>query len=815
MSNTSNTNSVAPTFTAAHIARAAGITRQAATARLRDVPGGDGWRFSALPIDWQLEITRRGVKRGYANGEDYLLKLTSPWAAPVPWERLPEKHRTKAERLQRALASPLQLRCNGISGADLDKSGMEAYRLEFGYSLKDARHWRRLFQRTIDRDAGEENWLRKELYLDDRAFIKPKPSATLARTQYAHEELAEFIRTMDCGAEPDEEDRRYVWDAAFRHYDRLVSGLTDSPDGNRCRREVKASLVRFLFSAFPAGVLCGSEKALRNRFDEKIQLWRKNGEAPEALRDHRSMRSGNFRRPHFAEDFKKVRNLAIQLDGNEALAHRMLREKGELSKEFCQYYNLDLRRNKSRLAVSVRNAITPGVEMVLPLRRGPWQAKMRGPYIPRDWSGVKPGDWFCADDVTWNHYYRELLPDGRWQVLRGECLLMTDLRTGYPLDFLLVPGKYNGEHVRSLVLRVHDVAGLPRHGYYFEKGVWASRLVAGDRKQGAPVHWRETENGLANPTIGLKCGLRHATTPRAKPIEGLLRIMQERMRCIPGFVGFNEREYDAERVQKLIARAHRNDSEAVKQFPTAIEWKNQIAQVLEDFTHDPQNGKMLDGASPAEAWGVEIRLRPLRKLPDDARHILSTHRKKVMIRQEGIILTIRGKKRLYYNELTGRPGWIRHEVLASYNIEMPELLMVCDCNLQNYFSVRSVELPAMTATKEQFENVTRLRRGHMAGANAIFGELRHEVVANITRDSEHSAEEKVLGQFVREETEKAKSEAAATKRTLRKVHIKAAAAGIKLEGQVRNPDEALEALTRREFFRRRMQEKEASQNNES
>ena len=42
------------------------------------------------------------------------------------------------------------------------------------------------------------------------------------------------------------------------------------------------------------------------------------------------------------------------------------------------------------------------------------------------------------------------------------------------------------------------------------------------------------------------------------------------------------------------------------------------------------------------------------------------------------MLTIRGKRLLYYNEHTG--PLIGQEVLAFYNLEMPELLTVCDMN---------------------------------------------------------------------------------------------------------------------------------------
>jgi len=298
--------------------------------------------------------------------------------------------------------------------------------------------------------------------------------------------------------------------------------------------------------------------------------------------------------------------------------------------------------------------------------------------------------------------------------------------------------------------------------------------------------------------VGLKLDVRHATTPRAKPIEGLLRILQERMRCIHGFVGFNERTEEFERVQALIARAHRGDAEALKQLPTTAEWAAKITEILEAFMHDPQNGKMLEGQSPAEAWGAEIRQRPLRQLPNEARYILSTHQKKITVRQEGIILTVRGKRHVYFNEATG--PLIGQEVLAFYNIELPELLTVCDMNRQNYFSVRRVELPAMSATREQLQEVNRLRKAHMAPAKAIFSGLKHEVVSTITRDSEQDAQSKELGRFHNQEMVQAKAESTARERKLRKLQLMAAADGIELPTHVRNPDDTLEAMRHRKLY---------------
>ena len=813
------TDSQQRSFTAWQIARAARLTRQAISQGLQGITpretvnvsgtAAGAWSWSDLLLEWQMAITRRGVKRGFENGERFLESLRqTPWKSPLPWGLVRQREQEKAVKLQKAMARALELRASaGVAARQAEEMGLQDFQAQFGYSIS-ARQWRRLLSRTIDRDGGEENWQRLEIYLDDRAFVKAAPRREVLQSQYQHRELDEVFATLQNRQNPTAEDRPFLWDAVLAHYERNTDGLTDSPASNRTRRMFKASLVSYLFKAFPEHTLCATEASLKRRFDEKLILWRNGGRSPGALQDKRALNSGNFSNQEYTEDLKKIRNLAIQLDGNEALAHRMLRERGELSEEFCKRYAFNPREDKSALPKAVRDSISAEVNMCLPLRRGPWQARMTGPHIPRDWSGVMPGDWFCADDVTWNHYFKIQAPGGQWEVLRGECLLMTDLRTGYPLDFLLIPGKYNGEHVRSLALRVHDRVGLPRCGFYFEKGVWASRLITGDNRQGTPVHWREAENGLCS--AGLKLEIKHATTPRAKPIEGLLGIIQERMRCIFGFVGFNEREYDAERIQAMIARARRGDASALSQFPTIREWADKIAAVLQDFAHDPQNSKMLDGATPAEMWRDEVAKHPLRVLPMNARYVLSTHQKRVTVRQEGIVIKIRGREHVYFSGETG--PLIGKEVLAFYNIEMPELLTVSDLSRQKYFTVHEVVLPAMSATREQIAEVNALRKAHMSHAKAVFGEIRHEVVSQVCRDNEFSEGEKALGEFHNNEMKACKAESAKTAQSVNKARRKAIAAGFDPNRlRMRNPEAVAAAASRIADRFAQLREKEAQQ----
>ena len=841
-------------FNVTQIARAAGISRQAAHAGLASIasvslPGGQGratagWRFADLPLDWQVEITRRGVKRGFENGEEFLANLPEPWKSPLPWDQAPQHQRDKAVRLQKAMARALAMRSDGEAAAGLaEQAGLDDFKAEFGYPLS-GRQWRRLLHRTIERDGAEENWQRLDIYLDDKAFVAPSAKPNLVRNEFQHRELEEVISALENRPDPTPADRQFLWDATFRHYEGHTEQLADSVEGSRERRLFKASLVHYLFKGFPERTLCATEASLKRRFDEKLSIWRGNGRTPDALEDKRPLKSGKFRKEAFDEDQAKVLERVALLhcnvarafeeliaegklskfasdlraiferthlhDGKLALAYRLLHEEGKLSREFCEFYPFDPRTGKSEVPHAIRSAIMPLMDATLSYRKSLYEASSRGPYIQQEHLEA-PGDWFCADDVTWNHYFREQVPGGGWRVLRSECLLMADYKTAYPLGHLLIAGHYNGEHVRDLVLKVHDQIGLPRLGFKFENGVWKSRIVVGDNRQGTPLHWREAENGLRSPDLKLEIRHARARNPRGKAmLERAIGILEDRMRCIPGFVGFNEQVEKREREQRLIERANNGDMEAVRQFPTQAEWSATIAKVLENFAHDPQNGETLRGMSPAQAWAEEIRNRPLRRLPDESRYFLSTHWKEITVRQEGIILTIRGHRRIYFNEHTGR--LIGQRVLAFYNLEMPELLTVSDMDHKHYFTVRAVKLPAMSATREQLAEANKLRKAHMAPAKAIFNSIKHEVISTITRDNEQGEQANGLGRFHNQQMAQEEAENTERGRKLRKLQVKAAAAGIELTGTVRNPDDALEAIDRRNHFLQAMLEEEERSN---
>ena len=821
-------NAAAPQqFTAAQIARALGKQRQAVQHLLRDVaPSGtkivtgnaaSAWSISALPQAVQLELAAGAAREHCGSVDEFVVNSPAPvWEPPIPIEKLHPSHREKATKLRDVMDTTL-IRSEDITvpESELCAIGAADFKRVFGYAIS-TRHFRRILDRTLQRDGNAHNWSRLAIYLDDSAFSLSAPDPAAARIQYLHRALDETIKHLENKNAPTSDDRAYLFDAAFHHYEKLTREHDEKPADKDERKRIKRSLVLYLRSALP--VLSKSESALRRLFELKLNIWIEGGRTPQSLMDKRPLGSGNFRKPDFAADLKKIQDEAIRLGGNESLAHRQLRKRHELSPEFCAHYDFNIRKNKSYVPKSIRAELTPQVNMTGPLFQGPWKAREEGPYIPRDWSDTRPGDYFSGDDVTWNHYFYFYDDDGKLQIERGECLLLTDLRTGYPLDFLLIAGKYNSRHIRSLILSVHDKLGLPHIGTYLENGVWRARMISGE-KQKHFIHWRETQHGFSNLGLGLgnhqelglgEIGLatRNTTIHRAKPIEGMFHILQDVQRRERGFIGNNERLNGQERMLEFIGRCRSGKELPESELLSMQDWRDRIRAGLEEYMHEPQNGKMLPGVSPFEMWAPAMDQKPLRKLKPEDRYMLATHKKVVRVRQEGIVLNIGKDRALYCNEETGK--LIGRDVLAFYNVDRPDILTCSDLNRQNYFSVKRILLPAMTATREQFAAAHAQINGHKKAAKTIFGKMEHSYSVTVARDNGTTEESKELGRFHNAEVEKSKEAKSAATRTLRKIQLKAAAEGIAVSSNVRNPDRVLAGIDRAKEYRDRIARKEQS-----
>lgn len=629
----------------------------------------------------------------------------------MKWERIAPRCREHAHKLRQALAGALELHGSKKWGREeIESAGLRDYAQVFGHRIASRTFWR-LFDRTLARGAGTNDLGSLELYLPTVISAKPKMPAF----EKAAADLPNLTSAVFGVGDPSaltSSETLLIWDAACGEWQRLcAAGARES----RAKKIVLRALAA-----------CGIElaltySALRLSFSRKLERWKEGGYTPGALRDLRPENSGR-REPIALSTADRHLLLARSLSGGLPMAWRGTLRSGELSAAVVQRY-IGNPSSKSYVPQRVRDLITPDVEMLKDIHHGPRQAKLKGAYTTRDWSTVAAGDWYQADDCTLPLYYWEDGEDGQPHAIRGQCLVMTDLRTNRTLTFALHSERnYNAKVIRGLILATHDTYGLPREGFYFERGIWqSSKLLKGVADE-VPVE--ETEVGLRE-----WCRFMHARLPRAKPIERILGMLQDRMEDQPGYVGRNEQVEKFERVQKLLLKARTGQMHPREFLLHKDEWTARLSEICDVYNHEPQDGR-LKGLSPVEAWETSFGVEPLTRLTESTRFLLANHRRPLKITRNGICIQL-GKERTWFrNEETGR--LIGRTVQVYFN---PEDLSSVFVRLNPRDAAAVVVpaapiIPAMDATPEEMAAASSSCEAHNRPARTLYSTIRPSFAQN-------------------------------------------------------------------------------------
>lgn len=711
-------------FTAAQIARGMGLKRQALHRMLNGIsPAGEmlvngnlarAWHFTSLPVSCQEKLSSEAHRLGYRNPEQLLSTPPKRWEPSLPIGEMAESCIDKAAKLQRALRRCLTLDEASTSAAERERAGSEDYQREFGHTIT-ARHLRSLVRRTLERDGGAEELDRLELYVEERPARRApaRPSASGCPADFR--ELREVISTFKNSVAPTDSELEYLWLRSFELFDERVAAGAPA-------KKTKGRLIRFLMSSAPlSGV---SHEAMRKAFNRKHERWIQADRLPQALQDCRRAKSGFHRAPELsaADRDALIAHAVLNCDGRVSQAWRELVQKQGLSEPLLSYY-LSNPKSKSHCPSRIRDAVKFEIEMMDDIHHGPRQAKLNGAHIDRDWTKVASMDWLCADDVTLEVYF--YVPDGKgwFTLMRGQCLVMIDVRTLRVLGFGLRPEKsYNAAMIRTLITRVCDEHGLPRKGFYFERGIWASsRLLKGDQSaDDGPFSWGETELGLRS--LGLR--FMHSKLPRSKPVERVIGALQDLMEGELGYVGPDEKREKFERIQRKKLEVDSRKLHPAEHFHSLDQWIDKLEEICSRYNATRQDGKMTDGLSPDEAFQKFSRQDdPVIKLPASCRYLLAHHKRPVKVTSNGITLRFGNQAYNYRNEETGR---LRGQtVLAWFNPELPEILTVTDMNRESPFSVeQSRSVPAMDATAEELEQEFSRIEAHMSYAKTRYRTLK-------------------------------------------------------------------------------------------
>ncbi len=258
--------------------------------------------------------------------------LSSPpsrWFPPRSLSEISKQAIERASLLQRALAPALTRFLDpALSAAEFERLGVEEYRRTFGHRIS-ARHWRRLFRRTLDRDGGAENWGRLEIYLDESPARKPELRKPVSYTPSALKPLQELISSFANPAEPTELEKDCLWIYAFEHYEGETGRFGK-------RRAVKRSTLKFLFEN--ASFLGKSETGIKLQFDRKLKRWIAGSRIPAAIADARRKNPGRPAPKFSEEEEHALIAKALRSGGGITQAWRESKNGGVFNSRVSQHY---------------------------------------------------------------------------------------------------------------------------------------------------------------------------------------------------------------------------------------------------------------------------------------------------------------------------------------------------------------------------------------------------------------------------------------------------------------------------------------------
>ncbi len=659
------------------------------------------------------------------------------WRPDVPLRSLPDATVASAEKLRRAFEGTwARFAAGGVSQSVLERMGMDDYQRVFGHSIS-GRHWRRLFRMIRDRGARGRDTDPIGLYLPRRV----RAVEGVAGREQSGPDLAALRASVATLSDPRSilpGEKALLWDAAFREFE------ANSAAGGS-KKTLRRQIIDYLNVNAP-GLGAGAGALLRN-WQRQFRAWKDHGRSFEALMDGRTTRTQAKGIPQ--ADVDSLMGIAVfETGGRLSEAWRLARERGRLSPETSERFSDEVSRH-DYVPKAGRTRVAPSLPALAEYLRGPRAGRLAGAYIERDWSAVAAGDWYQADDVTWPVYYYVTDENGH-RLTRGQCLVMIDLRSRRILDFVLIDEKsYDGLRIRRLMNRVCDRFGLPRHGFAFEGGIWEkARIVTGGRRSGAPDVW-EVESGFR----ALGVSFQHSRTPRAKPVERVLGLSQDLMEGVPGYCGRNEMVDRFERVHraKLDVEAGRKHP-AEAGFLSAEEWFKELEAICERYNASVQSRSgSIRGLTPDQAWREFQRQDdPLVRLPDEARHLMATHRFEKLVGRQGIRFTLGKHTFTYRGAATGeRMG---EKVLVWFDPERPESCTITDLDKRNPRVVPSApSAPAMGASREEMAQAMQSVNSHERPIRERFSRLRADFLPP-TRANVVAAEVAELGREMASQT---------------------------------------------------------------
>lgn len=733
------------------------------------------WAIADLPPLLFAELQRLKVLFNYRTVEDVLRNPTKRWEPPLPLTKLRPQDIGEARQLQEGLTNALALPAT-TSVADRVRIAARDFERAFPGRKISERQLRRYIERTIERDRGANEFHRWELYLSDSVREAPLQTVCKPVADSSFEELDTVLVGLENPSAPTETERDSLWNYACQWIEGEI-------ENGQSEARAKTQIIDHLWRVAP--VLAKNRDALARNVRRIWGRYHNQG----LISSGRSERV-RTEPPDFDFNFDLFwRYMAIK-HGNGAQAWRELHEgtvpagvpgfaaKTQFTPAFRNHFKFDIRRAKSRVPARILKAAQAKFRAVEKLRLGKKAARLRGPSTWRDYSDTAAYEFCSADDKTLDLWFYHpcangdyISPDGwRFNVTRGQLLLLTDDRTDFPIHFELLPrGQYGANDIKRLLARawMNPMWGVPSKGCNFEGGSWQALIVkelfvsdedAAERTNYA-TPWGEIHKAFSRAGISLK--LRRSRTPKAKTVERVFGSLDKQLNHLRGWIG-NDPKAPFERVNaflkslKLVTEPRKAAVDPRKLLHSSFEIAEHIEAALKRFANEPQNGGRNPGASPHESF-MELRgSRPAIVLPEDLRYLLATNRSIQKVSHEGIKL---GKDSFYRNVHLG--GLQGKTVEVYFDHLQPEEVIVIDREVDprglNPFAVPVCKrIPANTATRADFDASRASAKAYLTPGRELYRTFTPARTVTIKDENFGPAEIRETGARIEQEKTKAR-----------------------------------------------------------
>lgn len=551
------------------------------------------WSYSTIArcekLLRRLEADAR--RQHYRNAKTMLASPLQP-STRIELRDIADDELSKAAKL-RDLLAPF-LRDQSKPASERDALIAARYRDAFGHVIT-ADYARKLFQRTLSRDAGLRDYGRLEIFLPDNPKRKQAPEWTATTSN-----LADMLPALESrlagisSTNPPKAVVRSVWHVAFEEYSRLISqGATEDRAARMTRN--------FLHARAP--FLPRNRDTLLKSWNEKLSRWLAREGMPGALVD---LRCNNGREVSFPEaDVSLMRHSLMT-------KHSGLTRTGDVYARFDSAW----RGEYDRLSEATRKLGTKEGRCPRPFVRAINRVTVTGLAARRHGrrslekllgtvkcnSEMLPAmHTWVLDDMTCNIECYSRTHDGTASLFQPQLIGVYDVGAGKFVGWAISQDKGpTGELAYEAFCDAVRRTGKVPHRVGLENG-WVfgrSSNIVGKRDEFGDV----IIAGLAE----FGCEVFHYTpgNPTSKgEIEKAFDMLQRRMEPHPGFTGREQRhdapeQFRREQIEMRRRSKPRDPATCRYDFPQGI---RAIEKIINDYNATPNHGA-LKGLTPDAAF---------------------------------------------------------------------------------------------------------------------------------------------------------------------------------------------------------------------